>query len=345
MKDWLFSELQSFAGERRSARYALDLTEERVTLVERTSTGSVEHRSLSHDDDAFDDHVEELRAIVARDYGDKAPVDLLLPNSLVIERTDTFPADARDDLREAVWWRLETLTKFRPEDLCFDVAFRREDEDTGFLELAIAVAPKDMVEEAVDYARRWNFDPQRVSSSAALEDFEDGPTFASVDQIGDVNIPLKRSALALLAAVVLLAAIGVGRGLSEREALVVDAEEARIEATERLRDVEEIRSSALNYAARAQAPADRRATKPLAVEWLGALARILPPSASATRVVVADGVIRIEGLAENADAVLAAIETADAFETARYAADVEPQGATLQRFAIEASIIGWEGAI
>lgn len=343
MKTWLASELREIFGPKREARFALDLTEDSVTLIERRKTGATPIGSVEHADEDIDDKIAELRAHVEAAYGDVAPVDLLLPDSVVGEYEDTFPAeDAKKDLREAVWWRLDTMTQFRPEDLFFDVVLRREDPETGYVELGVAVAPKDMVEEAIDYAKRWRFAPQRVTSSRALDFFADGPTFAIVDEIGDAAGSLRRSAAALAAAAAILAIIGVMRGVGEREALADAAETRLTQAETQLEEAAAIRAAALEIAELAQAPSERRARQPLAVERLGALAKILPPSASASRVVIGDGVVRIEGAAENPDAVLAAIETAPEFETARYAADVAPYRASLQTFAIEATVVDWE---
>lgn len=344
MKKWLVSELQHMFGPQSEARFALDLTEEDVTLIERTPSGRKTIDTLKHAAEDFDDRIDEFRAHVEARHGGSAPVDLLLPDSLVMAREDTFPAEAKEDIREAVWWRLDTLTQFRPEELCFDVVLRREDADTGFLELGIVVAPKDMVEEAVDYARRWKFTPQRVTATSEHEFFETGPVFAVVEDIQEATGSLRWSAAALAAAAIVLAMIGVFRGVEERSALADAAEMRQVEAEEHLDEAASIRTAALAIADLALTPAERRARQPLAIEWLGALARTLPPSASASRVVVGDGVLRIEGAAENADAVLAAIETAPQFETARYAADVTSYRGALQGFAIEANIVDWEAS-
>lgn len=336
MLAWLKSELRQIAEAERRTRFALDMTETDVTLIERGPTGPVRRGTAVHGDADFDRRIAQLRAIVG--IGDKAPVDLLLPPSLVLYRIDTFPAEASSDLREAVWWRLDTLTRLKPEELVFDVAKRRTDPATGFIELGLAVAPKDMVAEAIDFARKWRFAPQRVTASEAIEDFPDGPHFASVENLKAATRSLRRTTVVLATAAVVLAMVGVSRAVTERTALA-DAAAAERSITERtMRQASAYRDAVLAYAEDASAAAERRAEKPLAVEWLGALARTLPPGASASRILVADGVIRIEGVAINPDAVLAAVETAADYGSARYAAALRPAGGAAMRFAIEATI-------
>lgn len=340
MKDWFVSELRSMFGTHRGARFALDLSQEKVVLQERSADGWVMRGSASHDADDFEERITEMRAKATGGFGAKAPVDLLLPENLTLYKEDTFPAEGREDIREAAWWRLNVLTRLRPEELCFDVVRLETDADTGFVKLGVAIAQKDIVEEAVAFARQWKFDPQRVTASSEIETFPDGPTFASVEDHHAATRSLRRSAAVLAAAVIVLAVIGVMRGVSERVALADAAAEQRVEAELHYDDAQALRDASIAFAERAEAPALRRRSDPLTIEWLGALARVLPPNAYAHRILVADGKIRLEGVAQNADAVLAAVDVAPEFGGARYAAAVDTTAdGALQRFAVEATLV------
>lgn len=340
MLDWLSSELAAMSNRRAAAPFALALSDKSVILKERVQGGYVTRAETSHDANDFEARMTSMRAMVAGRLGSVAPVDLLLPEELVFHRADTFPAEASADLRDAVWWRLDTMTRLKPEELCYDVALIDADAVTGFLELSVAVAQKQIVEEALGFARKWQFRPQRVSTQMAVEGFEIGPTFAQIEDISAATRSLRWAVGGLAAAALLLACVGVWRGVGERAALADAAEERRVQVEERLNEVRAVRDATIAFAQEAERPAEWRAGRPLALERLAALARSLPPSARADRIVIADGVLRIEGSAANADAVLAAVEVAPEFETARYAAAVASSTAgAVQVFAIEANIV------
>ena len=345
MFDWLRDEWKTMAAASRGAPFALDLSEEKVILRERRGAGWIARATVRHDAADFKERIAGMRNIAKLRLGGKAPVDLLLPSSLTLHRVDTFPAEAGADLREAVWWRLGSLTKLEPEELCFDVAKLSVDPDTGFLELGVAISQKEIAQEAIDFAKKWGFDPQRVTSSTEIEGFPDGPTFARVEDFRAETRSMRWTAATLSIAALLLVMAGVARGVLERTELADAAEARRIVAEQRLAEAQSVREQSLVLAEMAEKPVFARAERPLAMEWLGALARTLPPSAFAERVMVADGVVRLEGVAENADAVLAAVEVAPEFETARYAAALtSASDGGWQRFAIEAALVDVEAS-
>lgn len=345
MLKWLAAELKATVEPDDSARFALDLSNQRVTLIEQRMGRIRELGAALHDSDDFHGDVEALRRMVARKRGAQAPVDLLLPEELTLFRIETFPAEARQNLRDEAWWRLDLITPYRPEELFYDVALLGVEPNTGFLEVHIAIAPREIAEEAIQYARAWGFQPQRVSAPGPAEGFPHGPVFVQAAQRGSETRTLRSSALVMATAALALAVIGVTRGVWERQALA-DALEAQQTAAESvLKEAQEARDATLSLAGRAIQPAMRRAEGRSALAWLDALAAALPTEAVTDRVMLGDGVLRLEGSATNADAVLAALATTDAFTLPRYAAPVtRGESERGHRFAIEASLGAPKGA-
>lgn len=336
MINWLVTELQAVTTPSRQARFALDLSSDQVTLIERTAKGRRELLQTGVDAHDFDERIDEMRERATR-RGAGAVVDLLLPDELTLFRIDNFPAESRRNLRDETWWRLDSLTPYRPEDLCYDVALLGVDPRTGFLEVHIAVAPREIVEDAVELTRGWGFDPQRISAAKPGIGFPVGPLFLQASDRRAESRSLRRSAAGLAAAAALLAALGLLRGGAERQALAEAAETRRIGIEAELQGALATREQALALAAVAVQPAELRRGRRLTVDWLNALAEALPPKTVASRIVIDVEKLRIEGVTERADAVLAAIELADEFQGARYAEPVRDVGGPApQRFAIEA---------
>lgn len=344
MKDWLVAELRAMSTPQDAARFALALSEEQIALIERGPEGDIVRGEARFGTPSWE---EDIATLKRRAGGGRRParVDLLLPPDLTLSRVDRFPADARKNLREAVWWRLDTMSRNKPEDLCFDAAILDADPATGFLQVHVAITTRETVEEALVFAQEWGFKAQRVTSAAAFDGFPIGPLFHRAARNRSDTYSLRRTALALTASCVVLALMGGGRALLERNAAAAEIAQRRLQAEEAFADHSALRESTLDLARRAATPATLRKERPLMVDTVETLSRVLPPQAYAERVVVQDATLRVEGVAANADAVLSALEVSDAFETARYAAPPRPApDGRGQRFVIEASLPRKEGA-
>lgn len=339
MKDWFLSELKSIAAPPEAARFALDLSNQTVALVERRLSGPRERASVAYGAPDFDDQIAMMRRIASRSGAREARVDILLPQELVLSRIETFPSEARGALRDEAWWRLDAMTPFRPEDLCYDVALLGTEPMTGFLEVHIIVAPREIVSEAVSYARAWGFAPQRITAATA-EGFPDGPLLLQASNARLETQSLRRSAFWIGVAVVALLALGAWRGVDARQA-AADAIEARqADAETALAEIEGVRRATLAFAERAQRPIERRRRARTAREWLDSLAAALPPGTLAERIIMSDGLVRVVGVTNAPEGVLSAFESAPAFTQTRQADALRPvDGAAGRwRFAIEAQV-------
>lgn len=339
MRAWLKAELNAVFRMGGLSRYALDLSEQKVTLVERTAGGLKLRDAALHRADDFELQLERIRKRVAGRRGE-APVDILLPQELTLARIETFPGEARRNLRDEAWWRLESITPYRPEELCYDVSLLGVEPVTGFLDVSIALAPRDIVEEAVEYARRWGFSPQRVTSAVPIAGFPHGPLFHQAADLLAETRSLRRGAVGLAVATLLLAVAGVTRGVAARDAQLNHVAEIAAVAESDLQTALKTRQATLDLAGRAMYPAERRRSQSYAVDWLESLAVALPPETVVDRLTVANGKIRIEGAAANADAVIAALNVSETFVDARLAAPSAPieAGERTRLFAIEARL-------
>lgn len=346
MLSWLQSELKAAFTPDVSARFALDFTGRRVTLLERVSGGFVKRREVRYGAADFETAMDHIRALVARRTG-RAVVDVMIPEDMTLFRVETFPAEAREHLREEAWWRLDAMTPFNPEDVFYDVALLEIEPKTGFTQVHVAVAPRDVVDELVRYARRWGFDPQRVTSSVEADGFPYGPLFHLASDAPKQARRLKRGAAALAIMALLLTALGAWRGVSEREALAEAAEARQREAEAGLGAALALREDTLSLAELAMRPAERRLSSRMAVDWLDALAETLPADVETSRVVLEGRGLRIEGVGSSAAAARGALEEAEEFGAVVYASPVaRPKDAPrLQSFALEALLRpGEEGA-
>lgn len=303
MREWLVSEIRDVFAPSPSARFALDLSERRVTLLERTLSGARRVRGVARRSSAdFAERLSSLRRMVARRKGQPARVDLLLPQELTLFRIEAFPAEATKDLRREAWRRLETWAPYSAEELCYDVAVLEIDPRSGVMTASAAVAPREIVEEAVRRALSWGFRPQRVSSAAPVEGFPGGPTFLETATELETTRSLRRQLLLLTALAVCFLSVGAFRAVSAQQTAAELAAE-RLEATRAaLVNVAQERDATLALATAAQAPAIARATSFLASERLRAIAASLPDGVRIDQIILEPHAARVDLSADAAAA-------------------------------------------
>lgn len=91
-----------------------------------------------------------------------AKTGLLLPSQQALYKVLTLPVMAPADLRDALSFQIDRLTPFSPDDVYFDYRVRERDKDAKRVTIELVVAPRTVVERAVNTARRLGFDPAAV---------------------------------------------------------------------------------------------------------------------------------------------------------------------------------------
>ncbi|NKB49819.1 MAG: hypothetical protein GKS02_10730 [Alphaproteobacteria bacterium] len=91
-----------------------------------------------------------------------AKTAILLPSEQALYKMLTLPVMAGSDLRDALAFQIDRQTPFSPDDVYFDYRVRERDNDAKRLSIELVVAPRTVVERAVNTARRLGFDPAAV---------------------------------------------------------------------------------------------------------------------------------------------------------------------------------------
>lgn len=339
MIDWLLSEIKDAIAPPEAARFALDFSFRQVTLVERTRSGVRIRGVADRAGPDFDNAIRRLRRIVARKETRPACVDLLLPLELTLYRIETFPEDAKTDLRREAWWRLERWAPYRAEELCYDVSILETDERTGFLSVAAAVTPREIVDEAVAYAREWGFRPQRVSVATDDDGFPEGPLFLLPGKSRQNMRALRSRALTLFTATMLLVCIGAYRGVIVRQAAADAAEMRLAQTTTELEAAMTVRRTTKELARRSIQPLEARESRYMAVEKMRALSAALPTYSAVYEVVLDGARLRVTGESDNVEAIVARLNQSPVFDAVVEAETAPSARPGLRRFAVEARIL------
>lgn len=166
-----------FAG-RSPTGLALDFGAETITLLVRDATAPQGWSPLSAAtvaDDAFVDQIEALRSLAA-EHSASCEVDLWLPADQVLNTHLELASSGYWGRPDAAKAALGDRTGLSPDEINLDLAKAPGDV------WAICAAETKVVAEAQDYARRWGFAPNLVTTRHA-----DAAFAAPPDLTGEVN--------------------------------------------------------------------------------------------------------------------------------------------------------------
>lgn len=166
-----------FAG-RSPAGLALDFGAETITLLARDADAlqgwSPVGAAMVADED-FGDQIGAVHTLAAQ-HSEACEVDLWLPADQVLNTHLELPSAGLWGSREAAKSALGDRTGLAPDEINLDLA-----KAPGEV-WAICAAEKKVVAEAQDYARRWGFAPNRVTTRHADAAFVIPP-----DLTGEIN--------------------------------------------------------------------------------------------------------------------------------------------------------------
>ncbi len=91
-----------------------------------------------------------------------AKTAIVLPAEQALYKVLTLPVMAAADLRDALAFQIDRQTPFSPDDVYFDYRVRDRDNNAKRVTIELVVAPRTVVERAVNTARRLGFDPSAV---------------------------------------------------------------------------------------------------------------------------------------------------------------------------------------
>lgn len=329
---WWFGELREVFSGRPVPIHALALSEREIALVEK----GVDQPLGVIDAEAHDlvEQVEGLRSRITGRRGRNPIVEVQLPAEQVLFNKFSIAADA--DPVEAVKRQLQEATGYRPDQLVYDIGpvSRRKGASHG--EAVVGIALSSTVDEAVGYARKWGFDPGRVTSIESPRAFRRGPEFQHEGaRAGGSVLPKVAAALAVLT--LALGGAAAARALSIRADL---AEQARAEAAalpEATGDVEERELALAEFAHAAAMASDMRDSTMPVWRILAEIAATLPSDVVLSEIDYKAGQLSLSGTASSIEGLSEAMDRSAIF-SAPYFPETRPRGQGSARFVMEVTV-------
>ncbi|MGH1482978.1 MAG: PilN domain-containing protein [Geminicoccales bacterium] len=288
----------------------LALENDEIALIERTvrrGEREIGRFDTRDDEDAADETLKLPLALA--DLGKRRyrrwPLILRLPDHLGLRKQVDLPLAAKSDLAQLLHFELDRLTPFKAEDVRFAWRILETDSKAGRMQVALEMAPKSVIDGAVEIAAQGGRQVDRVELAGGHS--REGPLNLlppdrdDAGKSGWLNRLLALTTMALLAFAIALPMQKQGAVISELDAelavLRAEAEESLV-LRQRLAQM----SDEASFLSRS---GHERVTM---TELLAELTRLLPDRSHLQQLRISDGSIELSGLAEEPSELLAILD-------------------------------------
>ncbi|MGH6942670.1 MAG: PilN domain-containing protein [Geminicoccaceae bacterium] len=339
--DWWLRELAGLvprrlrgAGRRERRGLVLELGEGESVLLERTANGE---RTLGTGAPGHDRRLGELLRRRRR------PVTLRLRSELGLRKVLDLPLAARDDVDQLLRFEMDRVTPFRADEVYFAQRVLGSDLPNRRISVELQVAPKRVVERALEIARGLGVVPARIELADLGSDGQE-----ALDLLpGEVGEGRRESrlnrALAVLALV--LALIAVGIPLQRQRATVAELEAqvaaARADAEQSLT----LRKRLDQISQGAQFLLAEKNRHVLVTEVLAELTRLIPDQAHVVQLQLSGGTVQLQGYAATASDLIGLLDQSPLFKGPRFRSPViqDPRRG-LERFHLSVELVDKGGS-
>jgi general secretion pathway protein L len=271
-----------------------------------------------------EDHNAQLLALLGRASSRRQPVTLCLSGELGLRKVVNLPLAARDDLDQLLRFEMDRLTPFRADEVCFAQRIIDTDAQNRRITVELAVAPKIIVEQALQTAAAVGVVPSRLELGTPHADGR-APLNLLPQQSRDSGGERRLSrALILLAVILAIVAVAIPlqrqrstlAALTDRIALTRDAAEQSHALREQLDQL-----TTTGYFLLAEK--NRRA---LATEVMAEVTRLVPDQAYLAQLTLLDGEVQLHGSAVTASDLISLLDQSPLFRAPQFRSPVTQDG-------------------
>jgi general secretion pathway protein L len=265
---------------------------------------------------------------------------MLLPGDKVLSTHISLPVAAEENLGEVLSFEMDLHTPFKANQVYYDYTIVGRDTQRQTLTVDLVYAPRDAVESLVERATSLGLQTDIVTCRR-----RDNNNLQPVNLLPQAMRRARRFdvrnlnlALTVLLAVLLVVAITIPIVQKNR---VIDEIEAQVQAAAaQAREGSELRQNLEKMADASRFLIEKKATKPLVVELIDEVSRLLPDHTWVSRLDLADGELQLQGQSSASASLIATIESSPRFENARFRSPVvQIAGTDRDRFHISADIV------
>ena len=291
--------------------------------------------------------VEPRRAVAPLLRGiSLSDLDVLMnvPADRVLRRRVVLPLAAQENLREVLSFEMDRHTPFKAGEVAFDYRVIRVDHESKRLDVDLAVAPRELIEQAGRIAESFGLTPVRIGVADEASFARDGINLLPHDPANGRSTSQNRLlvALAVLAAILALVAGYLPlhfkqRALAAYEAQLAESRAAAVEA-------EQLKERLAARVEHGRFLIDRRLSTPAATALLAELTERLPDDTWLIQLRWQADKLAIAGFSPAAAALIAGLEQSSLLSEVRFGSPVTADPRVgFERFNISAGVASAPG--
>jgi general secretion pathway protein L len=314
----------------------LMLGRDESSVLERTSEGE---RLIGSVPGEAPDHDQRLSVLLRQTRGRGRPVTVRLNAELGLCKVLDLPLAAREDLHQMLGLEMDRLTPFRADEVYFAQRVLHCDPQHRRLSVELQLAPKRVVERALEVTQELDVVPTRIELSRAASD-DAQPLNLLPEAVGEGRRESRLNrALALLS--VVLAVIAVLIPLERQRVMLAGVEDqvalARAKAEESL----ELRKRLDQLSQTAQFLLAEKNGRVLVTQALAELTRLIPDQAYLIQLQVIGDRIEVQGFAKTASDLIGVLDQSPLFKMPQFRSPVTQDPRTgLERFHLSVELAG-----
>jgi general secretion pathway protein L len=324
---WWVSELKAMLPARlrrvvasSAPEYAVDVERDGVIVRALTANGERELGRLQFAGLSAEVRRAQLAVLLAP--GDlRAPREavLRLPATRILRKRVELPAAAAENLREVLSIDLDRQTPFTAEQVYFDFTEPDIDRKSGRLHVDLVVATRQQVDAGIEVVRDLGLLPRQVTVNWPRGD---GPRVNLLPAAAAQARPKFVSALnlALVTLAIALAIAAVVIPLQQREAVAAELAQRVSEQRKRADATQRLAAEIDQLTRQSRFLVNRRAQRPLAVDILAELTRVVPDDTWIFRLRTTGREVQVFGYSTAATALIGLIEQSPLFEDSQFRA-------------------------
>jgi general secretion pathway protein L len=270
------------------------------------------------------DHGAQLAALLRRANPRRLPVTICLSGELGLRKIINLPLAARGDLEQLLRFEMDRLTPFRADEVYFAQRITDTDLPNRRIEVELALAPKSIVEQALETARAVGVVPTRLELGATSQGARPALNLLPKepgDRDGERRLI---RALILLAAILAIVAIAIPlqRQRSKLAALTEQVASTRAEAEQS----HDLRAQLDQLSQTGYFLLAEKSRRPMATEVLAELTRLVPDQAYLAQLLLQDGEVQLHGSAATASDLIGLLDHSALFRAPQFRSPVTRDG-------------------
>lgn len=233
---------------------------------------------------------------------------LLVPESILLKKTLSFPSAAEPDLKEALGYELSRRTPFSQEQAYYDCQIIERDKQANKLHIELFVVPRQSIDPLLALLNEWGIAVDALKPVSTFFD-ESEINLLPAEQQADATLTTDHVTLSLATAAFLLFLAVLYLPLAQ-QAKQLDSLEQEVQINRKAAiQLQKIKDEKKNIIDQIHFLENKHETTLSGIELFDEITKIIPDDTWLTRLIIKNEELQIQGESSNASSLIQIIES------------------------------------